>query len=103
LALQTVAAKKLSDVDGVTTTYVTGTLTTTMQNLAERHEKGQLIRLFSILALPIGAICGTASLAAATWSGPVLPWLAAGIATVLIALVQAKAPGRSEELDARPS
>ncbi len=62
LALQTVAAKKLSDVAGVTTTYVTGTLTTTMEALAERNATGQRVRVLSILALPAGAVTATAAL-----------------------------------------
>ncbi|MFD1715027.1 DUF1275 family protein [Amnibacterium flavum] len=86
LALQTVGARKLSDVDGITTTYVTGTLTTTMQDLAERRQTGQPLRILSVLALPIGAVCGTAALAFATWSGPLVPWISATIATVLLAL-----------------
>ncbi|MCS5720187.1 DUF1275 family protein [Herbiconiux sp. CPCC 205763] len=86
LALQTVAAKKLSDVDGVTTTYVTGTLTATMQAVAERHESGQLIRVLSVIALPVGAVAGTAAFALAAGAGPVVAWLAAGAATILLAV-----------------
>lgn len=84
LALQTVAAKKLSDVDGITTTYVTGTLTTTMQDLAERRGFGETVRILSILALPVGALAATAALAAATWSGPIVAWAAAALATGLL-------------------
>lgn len=84
LALQTVAAKKLSDVDGVTTTYVTGTLTTTMQDLALRTAHGQGIRVLSVLALPVGAVCATAALALAPVLGPVVAWVAALLATGLL-------------------
>lgn len=84
LALQTVAAKKLSDVSGITTTYVTGTLTTTMQELAEGQNAGQGVRVLSVIALPIGAIAGTAAFSVAEASGPILPLAVAGVATLLL-------------------
>ena len=77
LALQTVAARRLSDRSGVTTTYVTGTLTSTMQSLAERSSSGQFIRVLSILMLPLGAVCETVVIASAKWAGPMLPWAVA--------------------------
>jgi len=83
LALQTVAAKKLTDIDGITTTYVTGTLTTTMQALAERSDRGQGIRVLSILALPAGAVACTALLHLVPWAGPVLPFVITGVATAI--------------------
>ena len=83
LALQTVAAKKLSDVDGITTTYVTGTLTTTMQALAERKDSGQGMRVLSILALPAGAVAATALYQLAGWCGPMLPFVVTAVATLV--------------------
>lgn len=84
LALQTVGAKKLTDVDGVTTTYVTGTITTTMQELAEHRPGGQLVRVLSVLALPVGALCSTAALMLASPLGPVVAWASAVLAAVLL-------------------
>ena len=84
LALQTVAAKKLSDVSGITTTYVTGTLTVTMQELAEGNHSGQLLRVLSVAALPAGAIVGTATLVIASAAGPVVPFAVAVAATLLL-------------------
>ncbi|MFB2600326.1 DUF1275 family protein [Herbiconiux sp. P17] len=92
LALQTVGAKKLSDIDGVTTTYVTGTLTTTMQAVAERRHSGQLVRVLSVVALPVGAVAGTAALALAAPLGPVVSWVAAGVATALLWAPRQAAP-----------
>jgi len=86
LALQTVAARRLSDRSGVTTTYVTGTLTSTMEALAERSSSGQFIRVLSILMLPLGAVCETVVIASAKWAGPILPLavaLAAAAAVVI--------------------
>ncbi|MCS5713039.1 DUF1275 domain-containing protein [Herbiconiux sp. CPCC 205716] len=85
LALQTVAAKRLSDIDGITTTYVTGSLTTTMQDLAERHDAGQLFRLLSIAAVPAGAVVATAVLHLALGAGPLVAFVVA-TAAALVAL-----------------
>ena len=90
LALQAVGAKKLSDVDGVTTTYVTGTLTTTMQALAEGRGGGQVVRVLSILALPVGAVAGTAALLVATPLGPVVAWATAVLAVGILLLVRSR-------------
>jgi len=84
LSLQTVAAKRASDVDGITTTYVTGTITTTMQELAENKGKGNLIRIFTVVALPIGAVCSTALVASAPWSAPLLPLVGSGLAAIFL-------------------
>lgn len=84
LALQTVAARRLSDRSGVTTTYVTGTLTSTMQALAERTSSGQIVRIVSILALPLGAIAETALLASAKSTGPALPLCVAVVAALAL-------------------
>lgn len=81
LALQTVAAKKLSDIGGVTTTYVTGTLTTTMQALAERQANGQIMRVLSILALPAGAVACTALYQLHPTIGPILAFVLTAMAT----------------------
>lgn len=83
LALQTVAAKRLSDTDGITTTYVTGSLTTTMQDLAERRDAGQLLRLLSIAALPLGAVAATAVMHVATGAGPLVAFVVATAAAIV--------------------
>ncbi|SMG44871.1 Uncharacterized membrane protein YoaK, UPF0700 family [Agreia pratensis] len=93
LALQTVAARRLSDRSGVTTTYVTGTLTSTMESLAERSSTGQVIRVVSILMLPLGAVCETVVIASAKWAGPILPLavaLAAAAAVVIAGRVRSE-------------
>ncbi|MCR2809916.1 MULTISPECIES: DUF1275 domain-containing protein [unclassified Microbacterium] len=84
LALQTVAAKKLSDIEGVTTTYVTGTLTTTMHDLAVRSAHGQGLRVLSVVALPVGAVSATAALLLAAELCPVVAWLPAVAAAILL-------------------
>ncbi|MFG6501888.1 YoaK family protein [Microbacterium sp. P05] len=84
LSLQTVAAKMVSDVTGITTTYVTGTITTTMQQLADRKVGGTLIRILTLLTLPLGAICATALLTNLPWSAPLLPLACSAIAALLL-------------------
>jgi uncharacterized membrane protein YoaK (UPF0700 family) len=83
LALQTVAAKRLSDTDGITTTYVTGSLTTTMQDLAERRDAGQLLRLLSIAALPLGAVVATTVMHVAAGAGPLVAFAVATTAAIV--------------------
>jgi uncharacterized membrane protein YoaK (UPF0700 family) len=92
LALQTVAAKKLSDIDGITTTYVTGTLTTTMQALVERKGRGEGLRALSILALPAGAFACAAVFHVAPSVSPGL----ALIVTTIAACVAFTVPTTSE-------
>jgi uncharacterized membrane protein YoaK (UPF0700 family) len=84
LSLQTVAAKKASDVMGITTTYVTGTLTTMMQDLVESGGKGNLLRALSVLSLPVGAACATALIVVAPWSALLLPLAVSAGATAVI-------------------
>lgn len=98
LALQTVAAKRLSDTDGITTTYVTGSLTTTMQDLAERHDAGQLLRVLSIAALPLGAVAATAVMHVAAGIGPLVAFVVAAAAAAV-----AYAPGRPRTTATGPS
>lgn len=84
LSLQTVAAKKASDIMGVTTTYVTGTLTTTMQELAESGGRGNMLRILTVVSLPVGAVCATALLLLAPRFGLLLPLAVSAIATLTI-------------------
>jgi uncharacterized membrane protein YoaK (UPF0700 family) len=72
-------------VSGVTTTYVTGTLTSVMQDIAERKNRGQLLRVASIAALVVGAFAGAGAVALSPTLGPLLPWAAAIAAIILVA------------------
>jgi uncharacterized membrane protein YoaK (UPF0700 family) len=85
MALQTVIAKRLESRVGVTTTFVTGTLANVLQDLVDGVEGNRSIRILSILALVAGAFAGAGSLAAAAWSAPLLPAIAAVVAIPLFA------------------
>lgn len=83
MATQTVVSKRVSSMSGVTTTYVTGTLTSVMQDIAEGNPGGRMIRIFSVLALVAGAFAGALSIVLSPTLGPVVPWLALVVATVI--------------------
>lgn len=76
MATQTVVSKRVSSMSGVTTTYVTGTLTSVMQDIAEGNPGGRVVRILSVLALVAGAFAGALSIVLSPTWGPVVPWLA---------------------------
>ncbi|CAN5352557.1 YoaK family protein [soil metagenome] len=83
MATQTVVSKRVSSMSGVTTTYVTGTLTSVMQDIAEGKTGGRAVRIVSVLALVAGAFAGAVSIVLSPTLGPVVPWLALVAATAI--------------------
>lgn len=59
MAGQTVVARRIENRAGVTTTFVTGTLTSLMQSLADGVHDHHLIRVAAILMLVTGALAGS--------------------------------------------
>ncbi|WP_111767786.1 YoaK family protein [Nakamurella deserti] len=90
----TVLGRRMSSRAGLTTTFVTGTLTSVMQDLAEGRREAQPLRLVSIAALVLGSFAGALVLLGLPRIGPVLPVVAAIAAWLL--LRRAGAP-RAEE------
>lgn len=84
LGTQTVLAKRISGVSGVTTTFVTGTLTSLMEELAARRHGVRLVQLTVVLALLAGAFAGTVVAHAAPLVVPLLPLIATGSALVVL-------------------
>ena len=80
MGLQTVATKRLSAGPGITTTFVTGTLTGLIQDLAERRTGGRLVRAAVVASLTVGALTGALAIAWHPELGPIVPsafiWLA---------------------------
>lgn len=86
LGIQTVLAKRLSGSAGLTTTFVTGTLTTIMEDLAERRTGARALQSAVVVAVVVGAVTGTALAAAAPVAAPFLPLgLSASATAVLLA------------------
>ncbi|MEV0420491.1 YoaK family protein [Streptosporangium canum] len=71
MGLQAAAARRVN-VDGITTTFVTGTLTSLLQSLASRRTADALRRAVIVLALAAGALCASLVVhLAPLWAGAV--------------------------------
>ena len=80
MACQTVVARRLAAQSGVTTTFVTGTVTSLAQDLSDGTGGARSVRIAAIGFLVAGAFCSAAALAIAPWSAAILPALAALVA-----------------------
>ena len=85
MACQTAVAKRIDGASGVTTTYVTGTITSLMADAADRKPQPVGIRLGVIAALVLGALGGAVLIHADPLYGAALPILPAITAAVLTA------------------
>ncbi len=84
LGVQTVLAKRLSGASGLTTTFVTGTLTSLMEGIAEHRQGSRLVQAAVVVALVAGAVAGTALAHAAPPVAPLLPLVLVAVATVVL-------------------
>ncbi|MEO5833273.1 MAG: YoaK family protein [Nakamurella sp.] len=80
----TVLGRRLSARAGVSTTFVTGTLTALMLDLSEGRHEVHSLRLAAIGALVVGSFAGALLLLAAPGVGPVLPVVAVVVALLLM-------------------
>ncbi|MFS0795063.1 YoaK family protein [Microbacterium sp. 1P10AE] len=85
MACQTAIAKRIDGASGVTTTYVTGTITSLMADAADRKPQPAGIRLAVIAALVVGALGGAVAIHADPLYGAALPLLPAVVAAALTA------------------
>ena len=92
LGTQTVLAKRISGASGVTTTFVTGTLTSLVEELAARRPGVRLVQLMVVLALLVGAVTGTALVHAAPLVVPLLPLVTTGSALVVLTRDERRGP-----------
>ena len=88
MATQTVVSKRVSSLSGVTTTYVTGTLTSVMEDIADGKPGERAIRVVSVVSVVAGALAGSLVMIAAPSLGAVLPCVAVWTALVLLATGQ---------------
>jgi uncharacterized membrane protein YoaK (UPF0700 family) len=84
LGVQTVLAKRLSGASGLTTTFVTGTLTSLMEGLAERRRGARAVQAAVVVALVGGAVAGTALAHLVPPVAPLLPLLLVAVASVIL-------------------
>lgn len=84
MATQTAFARRLEARSGVTTTYVTGTLTSLTADLADRKPQALLTRVGVVVALVAGALADAGlTTADARWAAA-LPVLPVGVALALL-------------------
>jgi len=92
MAIQTAVSKRIEGRSGVTTTYVTGTITSIAADLADRVPQDLPTRLGVLGALVLGALCGSLAMAVDPVWAAALPILPAAIAAVLLATGHPVAP-----------
>jgi len=85
MACQTAVAKRIDVKSGVTTTYVTGTLTSIMADIADRKPQELSTRVGVIVALVIGALGGSLLVGIDPALGAALPILPAAAGVGLLA------------------
>ncbi|NQX34493.1 YoaK family protein [Herbiconiux sp. VKM Ac-2851] len=95
MACQTAVAKRIDGASGITTTYVTGTITSLMADAADRKPQPVGIRLGVIAALVLGALSGAVLIHTDPLYGAALPILPAIAAAVLTATTVTDARHRS--------
>lgn len=96
MALQTVAAKKDGVPHGPTTTYLTGTLTDIMEDIAEGSIPWWNVRWLPLVTLPLGAVLAVCTCLTYPDVTPLLPLAATTIAMALIAgPMRRQVPGRA--------
>lgn len=84
MGAQTAISKRVQTRSGITTTFVTGTLTNLMQDLAEGKRGVRLIRIATIVALMAGALSCGLLIEWAPRLGAVLPATASLVAVVMV-------------------
>jgi len=85
MACQTVVAKRLDGESGVTTTYVTGTLTSIMADAADQRPQDLRTRVGVLAALVLGALSGSLLMGISPALGAALPVVPAAAGLLLFA------------------
>lgn len=84
MALQTVAARGVAADTGLSTTYVTGTITSLIQDIVDGKRENRALRLGAVLTLVAGAFAGAVCIHFSERIGPLVPVLAALLAFALM-------------------
>ncbi|MEV5271869.1 DUF1275 family protein [Streptomyces werraensis] len=87
---QTAAAKRAAGGSGVTTTFVTGTLTSLAQDAADGSSRHAAVRVGAVVMLFLGALTASGAMAVDARLGPAVA--AAGTTAAILALRRAGAP-----------
>lgn len=84
MAAQTAVARRVEVESGVTTTYVTGTLTSIMRDWADHTPQAWVTRVGVVIALVAGALSGSLLIGVSDWLGALLPVIASTIGAVIL-------------------
>jgi uncharacterized membrane protein YoaK (UPF0700 family) len=93
MAGQTAVARRIER-SGVTTTFVTGTLTSLMQSLADGVHDHHLIRIGAIVLLVAGALCGSLLTGVDPVFGAALPLVPSIVGLVFLRLAPSASSGQ---------
>ena len=93
MAFQTTAARRLFSRTGISTTFVTGTMTGIAQDIVDGVPSGISLRVMSVLAFVGGSFAGAAALAIDPEFGPAVPVVAC-LASVLVIRGSSSSPLR---------
>ncbi|SDY68471.1 YoaK family protein [Herbiconiux ginsengi] len=84
MAMQTGVSKRIESRSGVSTTYVTGTITNLVSDFVDKNEQAGVTRIGVIVALVAGALCGSLLIGIDTTLGAVLPIVPATVGLLLL-------------------
>ena len=88
LGLQTALIRRLSGLGGITTTYMTGTMTAALESLADQRRVSALA-LGSAPCLIAGAVAGTACITWTAWTAPILAAACIALASPAVSRIAA--------------
>jgi len=84
MASQTAVSKRIEARSGVSTTYVTGTITSLVADFADAKAQDSFTRIGVIGALVVGALCGSLLIGVTPTLGAALPILPAAVGIALL-------------------
>ncbi len=84
MGAQTAASRRVLAGHGVTTTFVTGTLTSLLEDIARKQHHATATRIAAIAALVAGALAGALLLHSARPVAPLIPIITVGAAMMLL-------------------
>ena len=84
MASQTAVSKRIEAHSGVSTTYVTGTITSLVADFADAKAQESFTRIGVIVALVAGALCGSLLIGVTPALGAALPILPAAVGIALL-------------------
>lgn len=86
MAAQTAVSRRAEVRSGVSTTYVTGTITSLVADFSDRKNQAWATRIAVVLALVAGALCGSLAIGVSPTLGAALPLAPALLGIVLLAI-----------------